>query len=288
MKRTSKKAVSILAAAMLGVSAAQGLAMSASATTFTSFTEYAALGQPYRMADYTRHEYMKFPTGKYWNTGNVDTVSNYPRDVNTQMTGGTVVGYGHVNLPSNQTPSYLTCSAGFARKLAYDYFNTNYYVRVGAGKNFNLHNGDQVTLRTANNTLHTVFILNTTGTGDIQYVDCTDDPGTCRINWSNYCFIHNGAFIKHSGSNYTSFSIEYVDRPLMAGDVNGDTIVDGSDISAFSQLRNGQYNLSNKNYNFIRAAADLNGDYNFTNADLSLFHTTNGYMTNKGFITYLY
>ena len=62
MKRTSKKAASILAAALLGVTAAQGLATTASATTFTSFTQYAALGQPYRMTDYTRHEYMKFPT----------------------------------------------------------------------------------------------------------------------------------------------------------------------------------------------------------------------------------
>ncbi|MBQ6042403.1 MAG: hypothetical protein IJL32_16710 [Oscillospiraceae bacterium] len=292
MKRTSKKAASILAAALLGVTAAQGFAMTASATTLTPFTQYAALGQSYRMIDFVRHECMKFPTNKYWNTGNVDTCSSSPRDVTTQMTGGTVVGRGHTILPANQTPSTLTGSAAFARKLAYDYFETNYYVRIGSNKNFKLHSGDQVTVRGWNgnsNALHTVFVLDANATGDYSFADCTDAVDTCRINWNNKCFTHNGSFIvRKSNGATTAYSIDHVDRPLMAGDVNGDTVVDGSDASAFSQLRYGQYDLNNKNYNFIRAAADLNRDYNFTVDDYAYFQMNNGYMTNLGFITYLY
>ncbi|HAG12307.1 MAG TPA: hypothetical protein DCG49_00415 [Ruminococcus sp.] len=265
MKHIKTKIAAIACAAISTVCAAQGITASA-AITHTSMTQYA-VERGYSSSDFLHYMANKFPSGKYWNSGNADTyTSTYNSNKTTYVPVGPVCDPGFkttnvFNAPTQNTQ--LTKSAAFARKCAMELFGTTVYMRTGSHKNFSANVGDQITY-TDGNKKHTVFVTRKDG-GTLSFAEVQDNAG-CKISYSGTGFFHNGALVR----NNVGYTVNYVERPIKVGDVNGDTVVDGADSSALTAIINGTFDYTGKNYNMLRAAGDVNRDWTMNAADRTI------------------
>ncbi|MBE6850966.1 MAG: hypothetical protein E7504_04390 [Ruminococcus sp.] len=225
----------------------------------------------------------KFPAGKYWNHnnyGNLDTYSDIPckRDPNNapnhdacnSIYNGKVVGPGLQKLPEDEVAAYAWQCAGFARKLAMDFTGGGrVFVRMGMDKNFRLRVGDQLRIRCygANNSYsdHSIFVTEVSGSS-FKFADC-NWTGDCKIRWDVQGIIHNGSLI--IGNKF--YPTLYVERPLMAGDVNADCVVDGTDLSIIRQISNGTYKFNGSYEKYVRQVADVNNDNTVNAKDVFYF-----------------
>ena len=235
----------------------------------------------------------KFPAGKYWNSGNPDTYttrpcSSHPSYANcTHVPFRYTVGAGYTALPSNEVYSTLCQCYGFARKLASDFFGgCQVWTRQRTDKNFQIRVGDQIRIRyTFSNggySDHSVFVTEANG-NSIKYADC-NAYGTCQIRWDCSASVHNGGFI--DGNSY--YSILWVDRPAMAGDVTGDSQITWEDVNAIADIYTGRYSFSGKYKNYIMEAADLNNDGKVTVQDWMIAYSQysgTGYFSSQRYLT---
>ena len=197
MKHLKSKAAAILLASVTAVSGAASL--NASAVTQNGNTQYARLSgssMPFYMHAEAGY---KFPSGRYWNTGNPETCSTSFNGTTTYISEGQVKGGGYTNSYTGSGNGSLSGSAGFARKLAVDYFGTDHFIRLsGAGINFQAKIGDQIAIGTYNSN----GTLNVEQVAFVTYVDGTsfnfayaNQYNRCKISWSGTASIHNGAYL---------------------------------------------------------------------------------------------
>ncbi|MBR6617247.1 MAG: dockerin type I repeat-containing protein [Oscillospiraceae bacterium] len=243
-------------------------------------------------------EKYKFPAGKYWNhnIGHADECTDTPckrdsskaplHDACGYVSNGVVVGPGLQKLSGVATIAHQC--AGFARKLSMDFTGGGkVYVRTEMTKNFQVRVGDMIRIRCygSNNTYsdHSIFVTEVNG-NTFKFADC-NWTGDCKIRWDVAGSIHNGTLMIGQ-KVYTTL---YVDRPLMAGDVNGDCVVDGNDVSIVNQICNGTYKFKGAYEKYVRQVADVNNDGYVTTSDrYYMLQAMSGNPNYRlGFLTYI-
>ena len=291
MKR--KISAKIGAALMAAAIAAGAAAMPASALYNNSTTSQRDANYGPSQAYLIGTLKAKFPAGKYWNSTNPNSYTNYPctNHSNVNHCGAIslryTIGAGYTPLPSNEVYQTVYQCYGFARKLAVDFFGgCQVWTRHRTDKNFQIRVGDQIRIRyTLSNgrySDHSVFVTEANG-NSIKYADC-NAFGTCQIRWDCTASVFNGGFI--DGGNY--YSILWVDRPVMAGDINGDSVVNWSDASALYSICSGTYNYGSANPLYVNEAADINNDGRIDFSDFQLCcAASNGYLPNQKYLTWV-
>lgn len=281
------KIITKLSAALLAAATAFCAAITPASARFNynGATQAEAFTTPYQTY-WLSCEMQKFPAGKYWNNR-----SNPESYTSTPCTKHHIHGadncddycsyvYGAANFEYG-TDKMLDCDkmlqcAGFARKLAQDFFFGNIgnaqrgsrstWIRYHIQNSYSPRFGDQVRIK--GNT-HSIFITEVKG-NNIKFADCNGNDD-CGIRWNvSATLINNGKYIKYGGQTY---DVNYIFRPVMVGDVDGDSEVTLFDLNGILELIAPQtygafeYQL---NPNITRAAADLNNDDAVNMADYTL------------------
>ena len=230
-------------------------------------------------------EQYKFPAGKYWNGGNPNSYTSTP--CNGHSNDNHFVQH---NIYSSGYTSYIGAvngsqCYGFAAKLASDFYGgADAWIRFSNPTNFQFRVGDIVRL----NDTHSVFITEVNGSS-MKIADC-NAGGTCVIRWDVSASYSNNKFYL-SGSART---VTFVERPVMAGDVNGDSKVDFNDISIIGSIASGSYSFSGKPQkvkNVIKEAADLDNNGVVDSSDVIRAYSqwkcygNPGYLNNEKFLT---
>ena len=293
--KLSTRITAALAAAMIAVGAA---VLPTSAKYNTSGTSQGEAFSSWYPTNWKNSEKWKYPAGKYWNGGNVESYTNSPCTNQTwdwhtwsncnYMPFRFTINSGYTALPSSEQCSSICQCYGFARKLAQDFYGgCKVWTRQRTYKNFTPRVGDQVRIKTGptDDYGHSIFVTETNGNA-IKFADC-NWYGTCQIRWDvDGGFFHNGTFILGS----TPYTVLWIDRPAMAGDVNGDSTITQADINAISQIYRGVYNYGSANRKYVNEAADLDNDGRVTYSDWAMAYyqyTGNGYLQNQRFLTWV-
>ena len=241
------------------------------------------------MAGFKNAEIKKFPNGMYWSNNleytndkawnNANRYKKQYSDKIDKKAGNTftvddILGSGYYNLISSgkdnsNSYTYTECY-GFALKLASDYFDTKSFIRL-SGVDFDSATykpriGDVIRVGKNHAGFHSVFVTDVKG-NTVTYADCNID-GNNKIRWGQTFQLNS---VNIGGYN----EIEWVERPIMVGDVNGDTVVDITDVSTLCVMVNASKDNTKKDVvsMYRNKAADLNGDGKVNSADLSLLRT---------------
>ena len=311
-KRMISKMTALLGSAVLAVSGVQSL--TASAATYTTYTQ-STLTSGYHMSDFVRHESMKFENGKYWNNHNNPNkcteqgctyhpplnlseyhANNFPCCAHVPMGHCFSVYYGPA-LDNGVDGEAYQC-AGFAKKLAMDYYDTDFFLQLSyvvkdsygndhpASTYYYPRMGDQLHLN-LNGSFHTIFVTGfDTSNGKLTFTDC-NWSGNCRIRWSQtaYAFVNNGYTYVYINGIYAR--ADNVTRPVMVGDVNGDSFVNASDYTAMQSLVSNSYNpnFAYSDLLAVMAVGDLNGDHHINQTDLNILGPNRtGILPNYGYV----
>ena len=240
---------------------------------------------PYYAADFVSMESRKFPSSKYWNNQydymndtNATTVTpcNHDNDIHIApyckyMTINNTFydGYNNTFDMSAEEP-YYQC-AGFAKKLQYDYFNTTKYLQLSNLTQYEPRVGDhlRVSYRMVG---HSVFVTSVNG-NTFTYADCNSN-GKCNINWAKNGKVNSDGSITLDGSTYL---FSWVERPIMVGDVNGDSYVNSDDLTALRNIILRIDNATNISTKYRTLAADIDRNGKIDATDLaSLTQYLNG------------
>ena len=274
-KRIAKLVAVIAAAATAAFSAA---AIPAYAGWNVSTTmQYQAISSSYQR-NWVQNEMRKFLSGKYWNKHNdPDGYTNYPCVLPTSSNCGKVYAGVHFKASSNivliqqSGDPYMYQCAGFARKLAQDFYgiDSSYGGAWLRGycyaNNVVLRVGDQLRIN-CGNTDHTVFITEVSG-NNVKFADC-NWIGTCQIRWNIQATVQQNSCTLKIGN--VSYPMKYIYRPVLAGDVNADSVVNETDVEAIRLIANHTYSYNNINASYANEAADLNNDGQVTMADWNI------------------
>lgn len=271
MKHIKSRIAAILCAATTTICAAQAISASAfSAPTMSpvgqslawNFTTYYPQWFVERNTN-SQYNYGLKP-GKYWNGGDAFSCTSNPYAAANSAPVGLMTGVHYsYNYPA-QGATTLTGSKGFARTLAAMYFQTNAFMRgAGADINFAPQFGDQIMLRKtvngSNQDYRAIFIYGMDNHYNYLYAYC-DQNDHNKIHWDGVGAMHNGVWL--DGSNNDICSIQYVDRPILMGDVNGDGKVTDADFNFVRDFLYGEFidYSGTVNAAFVNAVADTNGD----------------------------
>ena len=317
MKKSIKeKIIALLTAAFITAGAAAIPANAAG--NIIEITQGTAFSSTY-FANWKRSEQQKFPAGKYWNHDHnqtyeciADVCTNnpciHPDDYSGPDCNSVSLGYrvdeGYNNSYS-QYPNYMQAydgqCAGFARKLASDLFKgCNVWLKLNYQDGHQLRDCDQIRvgdqLRIGNNS-HSVFITEVNGS-TVKFADCNWD-NQCGIRWdvtaTVHTFIWGGKcyrylYLLYPNGYYTHYIIDWIERPVMAGDVDGDSVITTNDFTMMSQIFLNNYNFSGKDRNAIMRVADLDKDGTLSFNDLYIAYYQydgSGYYRNLGFLNTL-
>ena len=115
--------------------------------------------------------------------------------------------------------------------------------------------------------------------------EATATVGT--VNWGGqcHCYLY---FIDQYG--YHTLHIDWIERPVMAGDVDGDSVITPNDFTVISQIFLGTYDFTGKDMNAITKIADLDNDGTVSFADCYIAYyqyNRSGYYPNLGFMSAL-
>lgn len=250
--------------------------------TYTDMRQYAAANST-NMSNFVRAESQKYPNGKYWNGDDINTYASAPLDTSsyTQNNGITVCptfyqGY-NTDFDYANEEAYFEC-AGFAKKLQMDYFGTTKFLQLTNGYGYTPRIGDHLRVARSvgpSSTGHSIFITSVSGSR-ITYADC-NAGGDNKIAWNKTGIItrnSDGTTSITLGS--TSYKYVWVERPIMLGDVNGDSCVNQNDVAFLKQIVSRGKNYSpyrNVQLTYRNFAADLNKDGKLDNTDVNLLTT---------------
>ena len=277
------KISAFLMAATIAVGAAAALPSSATYNNSgrTQRDAFTPSSQGYILTD----EQYKFPAGKYWNGGNANSWTNSPCNGSHSNDNW----FTQHNIYSAGYTSYLGAvnghqCYGFAAKLASDFYGgADAWIRFTNTNNFQFRVGDIVRI---GNDMHSVFITQVNG-NSLKFADCNWD-GHCKIRWNVSATYSSSNNKLNFGSS--SYKVYWVERPVMAGDVNGDGMVTWMDMSYIYDIASGNYNFSGKPQkvkNVIKEAADLdnNGVINYTDFQIAYSYYTATYLPDQKFLT---
>jgi hypothetical protein len=253
------------------------------------------------MKSFKRAEMYKFPNDKYWLTPyqSVMESDKYTSDYKFEGPNPTFEGkqtysnYVTINAtfyegydPSfryEKEEPYYAC-AGFAKKLQYDYFGTTKYLQLNDPYNYVPRIGDHLRISVGGSDAHSIFITSVDG-NSFTYADCNgDNMGVNTIKWNQTGSIEeissNGILSVRLDSKKTPYQFEWVERPIMVGDVNGDSFVDNGDISFLKDMI--RYNFTDNDiaghYRFLSADLDQNGVLDSNDVEI----LTNNVYNNSG------
>ena len=258
MKLQTRLASAILSASMLFSAAFAVTPMQADAATYKSPVSLSTVQNQWTTR--INAEKAKFQHGKYWTGGNEDSCSSTPCDhfggprycchtsyfapINDQHQRQHT-GYDE-DARGNMYSSLSMC-CGFARKLAKDIFETNFYVRyyINNGKinyfasgqrDYEPQIGDQVRLFSYSHGEqgHSIFITGISG-NNITFAECNGDLKTCQILWDQTKYVDNytnNRMITVTKS-YLRQRAVFVERPILQGDFNLNGKIDLQDVTAF-------------------------------------------------------
>lgn len=270
MKHIKSKIAAVLSASVMTVSAAQGV------TAFASQPAHQAnlCGNTQESAEFG----MNFSHNCYFWQMHHPTNSNW----NTTVRSGLVLGPGYTeqNISGVRRGDVLESSAAWARFLACSNYGDNDmvfteqqwwdYVTVDQMKA-----GDQVVLRdVSTNQYHTVFVTSPFTSNQIFCSEVVNG----KVKWSVE-FSRTRYFMTRKGNNQR-YEIMYFIRPAMEGDANGDSIVNGDDVTWINNNIN-NYSFPGVNYNVQMTAADVNGTWQIDAGDGMVvhFYSEDGHMT---------
>ena len=228
-------------------------------------------------------EMKKYPDGKYWNSTNANcytdttALSRFPGNTysGSRIKSGLDIDAA-TGTEIKLDTIYMTECAGFAKKLAIDFYGLNGSNEMKLGwmwndykpKSVKLRVGDQVRI----NDQHSIFITNINSKGDtVEFADCNSD-GHNIIRWNNKATFTSDKKALKIGTS--AWNINYVIRPLMVGDIDGDGAITSIDQFAIRQLADptayGAYDYFHVNKIVANTAADINNDGYITNEDYLL------------------
>lgn len=282
MKHLKRKLAATLAAATMAVGIATAPAMTASAQSFSPVGQEMA----YTLAQYQAGFYSwassTFKDGRYWNSGNPNTTTTSPCTSSNQhcthVYGNTVRSLGYTSQLSGPNDGYSQC-AGYARHLANEYFQSHTFIRdIRVANNYVPRMGDQLRING-----HSIFVYGFDGNNKIWFTDCNAN-GDCKIRWNQTAIIDNTNHTITCSDGWVA-TLLYADRPMMAGDINGDLEVNHADGVASAHLAAGGLNsYSSYIRPYVKAAGDVNGDGQLTYADQSEIQNYNYYWYNFSFL----
>ena len=248
------------------------------AKLYTSLDQKIAVSTSYA-SYFTGIESSKFPSTKYWNN-----VEYYLNDTNAttatpcfdddnKYTGPYCKyvtinntffnGYNNTFNMSTEEP-YYQC-AGFAKKLQYDYFNTTKYLQL-SNLTYEPRVGDH--LRVSYGAAeHSVFVTSVNG-NTFTYADCNSN-GNCNISWVKNGIVNSNGSITLDGSTY---SFSWVERPIMVGDVNGDSYVNSDDLTAIHNIIMESDEATNISTKYRTLSADINRNGSIDVNDLAILN----------------
>ncbi len=241
------------------------------------------------MADFIRAESRKYPTGKYWSNGDIESYSSTigSTSINKIIVNATFdKGYNKSFNYEIEEP-YYEC-AGFAKKLQMDYFGTTKFLHIDENENsvtYEPRIGDHLRItsemnsRYEENGAHSIFVSgvkqNTNGTITLTYADCNSD-GNNIIGWNKQISYDLSTGRVGSGRFGYGYQVMWVERPIMLGDVNGDSFVNTQDLNLMQTLinRGSTYSTnSTTDLAYRNFAADVNKDGKITSSDKTLLNT---------------
>ena len=276
--KMSTRIAAAFAAAVMAVCAAVTPASATHGDSGTSQRE--AFTSPYQTY-WKACEQNRFPAGKYWNGGNPESYTSSPCNGHAHDNY-----YRHNNIYSQGFTSYIGSvngyqCYGFAQKLQSDFYGvtTGAWIRFTNPAGMQLRVGDHVRI---GNGQHSVFVTEVNG-NSVKVADC-NAGGTCVIRWDVNASVSGSTFYLQG----YAYRLYWIERPIMQGDVNGDSVIDWLDINDIVSLYRGLYNFSGKQKNPIMEAADLNNDRHVTVQDYFEAYSrlsSNGYFGDKRFLS---
>lgn len=313
MKHIRKAKISaVLIAAAIAAGAAT---MPASAKYNLSTTTQGTAFMPAAQTYWKYGEMNKYLAGFYWNCGLPEQCSWRPCEDHstTSMCNSYPAGIEVRDKYESYTPypyhmkgqKYWQC-AGFARMLASDFFGFNgdkidntqddgVWMNIPYKNGFQFRFGDQLRVK---NSSHVIFVTGVNG-NTLTFADCNAD-NHCRIRWDVSATITKSygsdgqihAYLKFRDENGQNqrWSIDSIQRPVMAGDIDGDCRITMTDVDSIWAIYAGYFDTNGKDMTIIREAADLNNDNQVTFADYYIAYTQydgSGYFGSQRFITCL-
>ena len=272
-----------LAAASVAAGAA---AIPASARYNISGTsQVEAFSRPYQ-AFWAYLEQMKFPAGKYWNGGNPNSYTNTPCNGHANDNY-----YRHKNIYTNGYTSKIGSvngyqCYGFAQKLQSDFYGVDgvdggAWIRFTNPAGLAIRPGDHIRI---GNNQHSVFVTEVDlSTNQLKIADC-NAGGTCVIRWNVDASVSGNTFYLQG----YAYRLYWIERPVMAGDTNGDSAVTAIDISNIRKIALGTFDFTGKQKAVIKEAADINNDGAVTVIDWVLAsneYAGRGYIDSERFLT---
>ena len=235
------------------------------------------------MNSFKRREMFRFPNDTFWITPNDTAMESDKCIPNLSRLGGSIPLFegkyaysNYVTLNSTfyegydssfryeKEEPYYAC-AGFAKKLQYDYFGTTKYLQLSNPNKYVPRIGDHLRISVGGGNPHSIFITSVDG-NKFTYADCNGDGmETNTIKWNqtgsiDEC-VSDGILSVRLDNKRTPYQFEWVERPIMIGDVNGDSFVDNGDISFLDDMIH--YNFTDNDiaghYRFLSADIDQNG-----------------------------
>ena len=170
------------------------------------------------------------------------------------------------------------------------FFDTTRYIRLVDSKNYAVRVGDHIRVsysyRGGPKNYHSIFVTGVSG-NTFQYEEC--DGTNCRIS------VGSGTITKDSSGNVSgiklngsSYQFVFVERPVMVGDVNGDTNIDSNDLTALNQIRQNTASTNGINQSVRFATADMNCDGQVNSKDYDLLKNAINSKGSKYYISYPY
>ncbi|MBQ6040894.1 MAG: M4 family metallopeptidase [Oscillospiraceae bacterium] len=260
-------------------------------TTMPEFTQGQA-PLTHDMASFVTQEKIKFPTGKYWTTGNPDTCGNTPvyDDHSTFVPMGPTVYYGFGSIGWQDEEEYFQC-AGFAKKVQMDRYHTNMFTQDDRASSYTPKAGDHLRLEVIYKghllSEHSVFVT-AANSSTLTYAECNYD-GNNRIRWDQSAswYRDENSKVCFSQGSYT-YRFVWVERAIPVGDTNADGAVTSADRTMMNALINNSASTHYVNTIMRRYAADINRDGWINNDDLVLLNklisNTSGIRSYYGFI----
>lgn len=288
MKLLKKLTSTMLSITVIASAAATGLPTKSYTSAASNKVMYSTVISQWQSR--INAEKQKFPSYSYWNhkgksSYNDETYTYQPCDhIHEKALNQSYCSKTRLANGSDCGQCY-----GFAYKLAKDIWGTTQFYSNNIDQNYEPKVGDNVrlefTVTTKQGTAkqsHSIFITGISG-NNITFADCNGDLENCQIRWDRTTYYDkiiaedvwvtnsngtsvNKALFKGDQSSITTVNKAFLrkhgtfyDRPVIAGDLNKNGILDSGDAQIFAETVMANGRTSNSNHTPL-SYYDVNGD----------------------------